>query len=85
MDSHYIGWSYPVGFCDLCSYEHSKQDMVMRIGNKKIEGSAGFLPKTLHILPNLVIHANRNTPKWQDWAVEIRWIVWAMGLRVKTI
>lgn len=57
----------------------------MRIGNKKIEFKAGIYPKTVNITPQLLIHANKNLPKWRDWAIEIGWIVWAVGLRIKTL
>lgn len=56
----------------------------MRIGNKKIEVRAGMLEKVILVTPQIMIHASRNKPKWQDWAIEIGWIVWAVGLRVKT-
>ncbi|MDH6310570.1 hypothetical protein M2451_003340 [Dysgonomonas sp. PFB1-18] len=57
----------------------------MIIGRKKIELKAGIYPKSVNVTPQLLIHANKNKPKWQDWAIEIGWFVWAVGLRVETI
>lgn len=59
--------------------------MEMRIRNKKIELRGGLYPKSVNITPQILIHANKNAPKWSDWAIEIGWFVWAVGLRVKTM
>lgn len=55
----------------------------MRIKNKKIEFEAGCFSKYVNLLPWVTICANKNTPKWQDWAVEIGWLMFAVGFRVR--
>lgn len=57
----------------------------MRIGNKKIEFGAGCFSKYVNLLPWITIRANRNTLKWQDWAIEIGWLMLSIGVRVKPI
>lgn len=57
----------------------------MRIRNKRIEFKAGCFSKYINLLPWITIRANRNTPKWQDWAIEIGWLMLAIGIRIKPI
>lgn len=53
----------------------------MKIANRKITLRAQKMPKQIRLLPCISVYASLYAPKWQNWAIEISFLCWAMGFK----
>lgn len=53
----------------------------MKIANRKITFHAQRMPKQVRLLPHIAVYASQYAPRWQNWALEIGFLCWAMGFK----
>lgn len=68
--------------CDFREWQNCKSRLIQNnIDMKKIECKVGVLTKTIRLLPFITIYANPIKAGWKDFAIDIGWLCFAIGMR----